>query len=49
MMFSLLLRLQFVNGFIPEYTGLLGHMGLIVGTIKLFLLVLRQTILIGWD
>ena len=51
MMFSLLLRLQIVNVFVPGCTGRLRQMGLIVVgvTIKLFLLVLQQPILIGWD
>ena len=45
MMFSLLLRLQIVN---VLYQGAQdGYMGLIVVTIKLFLLVLQQPILIG--
>ena len=49
MMFSLLLRLQIVKNFVPGCTGWLRQMGLIVVTIKLFLLVLQQPILIGWD
>ena len=49
MMFSLLLRLQIVNFFVPGCTGRLRQMGLIVVTIKLFSLVLQQPILIGWD
>ena len=49
MMFSLLLRLQMLNFFVPECTGRLCQMGLIVVTIKLFSLVLQQPILIGWD
>ena len=49
MMFSLLLRLQIVKCFVPGCTGWLRQMGLIVETIKLFLLVLQQPILIGWD
>ena len=48
MMFSLLLRLQIVD-FLPGFTGWLRQMGLIVVTIKLFLFVLQQPILIGWD
>ena len=48
-MFSLLLRLQIVNVFVPGCTGWLCQMGLIVVTIKLFSLVLQQPILIGWD
>ena len=47
MMFSLLLRLQIVKFFVPGCTGWLRQMGLIVVTIKLFLLVLQQPILIG--
>ena len=47
MMFSLLLRLQMLNVFVPGCTGRLRQMGLIVVTIKLFSLVLP--ILIGWD
>ena len=49
MMFSLLLRLQIVNRFLPGCTRRLHQMGLIVVTIKLFLFVLQQPILIGWD
>ena len=49
MMFSLLLRLQKLNLFVPGCTGWLRQMGLIVITIKLFSLVLQQPILIGWD
>ena len=49
MMFSLLLRLQIVKFYVPGCTGWLRQMGLIVVTIKLFLLVLQQLILIGWD
>ena len=49
MMFSLLLRLQIVKCFVPGCTGWLRQMRLIVVTIKLFLLVLQQPILIGWD
>ena len=45
----LLLRLQIVQFFVPGYTGWLCHMGLIVVTIKLFLFVRQQPILIGWD
>ena len=48
-MFSLLLRLQMLNIFVPGCTGRLHQMGLIVVTIKLFSLVLQQPILIGWD
>ena len=47
MMFSLLLRLQIVI-FVPECTGQLHQMGLIVVTIKQWLFVLQQPILIGW-
>ena len=35
--------------FVPLCTGWLHQMGLIVVTIKLFLFVLQQPILIGWD
>ena len=50
MMFSLLLRLmRMLTNFVPWCTGRLHQMGLIVVTIKLFLLVLQQPILIGWD
>ena len=49
MMFSMLLWLQIVKGFVAGCTGQLCQMGLIVVTIKLFLLVLQQPILIGWD
>ena len=49
MMFSLLLRLQTVNCFVPGWTGCLRQMGLIVVTIKHWLFVLQQPILIGWD
>ena len=49
MMFSLLLRLQMLNFFVPGYTGQLRQMGLIVVTIKLFSFMLQQPILIGWD
>ena len=49
MMFSLLLRLQMLNIFVPGCTGWLRQMGLIVVTIKLLPLVLQQPILIGWD
>ena len=45
MMFSLLLRLQIVNFLYQD----VHQMGVIVVTIKLFLLVLQQPILIGWD
>ena len=38
-----------VNVFVPGCTGRLCQMGLIVVTIRLFSLVLRQPILIGWD
>ena len=48
-MFSLLLRLQIVKKIVPGCTGRLRQMGLIVVTIKVFLLVLQQPILIGWD
>ena len=49
MMFSLLLRLQIVKFFVPGCTGWLCQMGLIVVTIKHWLFVLQQPILIGWD
>ena len=45
----LALRLQIVNFFVPGCAGWLCQMILIVVTIKLFLLVLQQPILIGWD
>ena len=46
MMFSLLLRLQIVKIFVPGCTGWLPQMGLIVVTIKQWLFVLQQPILI---
>ena len=49
MMFSLFLRLQIVKGFVPGCTGQLRQMGLIVVTIKHWLIVLQQPILIVWD
>ena len=49
MMFSVLLRLQIVNVFVPGCTGWLHQMGLIFVTIKLFILMLQQPILIRWD
>ena len=49
MMFSLLLRLQIVKLFVPGCTEWLRQMGLIVVTIKHWLFVLQQPILIGWD
>ena len=49
MMFSLLLRLQMLNYFVPGCTGQLRQMGLIVVTIKHLVIVLQQPILIGWD
>ena len=49
MMFSLLLRLQMLQIFVPGCTGRLRQMGLIVVTIKLFVIVLQQPILVGWD
>ena len=49
MMLSLLLRLQMLSFFVPECTGRLHQMGLIVVTIKLFSFVLQQPILIGFD
>ena len=45
MMFSLLLRLQKLNCFVPGCTGWLHQMGLIVVTIKLFSLVLQHSLL----
>ena len=48
-MFSLLLRLQIVRGFVPGCTGQIHQMGLIVVTIKHLVIVLQQPILIGWD
>ena len=48
-MFSLLLRLQIVYVFAPGCTGWLCQMEVMVVTIKLFLLVLQQPILTGWD
>ena len=47
MMFSLLLMLQIVKCFGPGCTGRLHQMGLIVVTIKHWLFVLQQPILIG--
>ena len=49
MMFSLLLRLQMLNIFVPGCTGQLRQMGLIVVIIKLLVIVLQQPILVGWD
>ena len=49
MTFSLLLRLQMLNIFVPGCTGWLHQMGLIVVTIKHLAIVLQQPILIGWD
>ena len=49
MMFSLLLRLQMLQIFVPGCTGRLQQMGLIVVTIKLLVIVLQQSILFGWD
>ena len=49
MMFSLLLRLQIANSLVPICTGQLQQMGLIVVTIKHWLFVLQQPILIGLD
>ena len=48
-MFSLLLRLQMLKIFVPECTGWLRQMGVIVVTIKLLVVVLQQSILVGWD
>ena len=49
MMFSLLLRLQMLKLFVPGCTGRLRQMGLIVVTIKHWVIVLQQPILFGWD
>ena len=49
MMFSLLLRLHIVKFFVPVYTGQLRQMGLIVVSIKHWVIVLQQPILVGWD
>ena len=49
MMFSLLLRLQMLQIFVPGCTGRLRQMGLIVVTIKHWIIVLQQPILVGWD
>ena len=49
MMFSLLLRLQMLKSFVPGCTGRLRQMGLIVVTIKHWIIVLQQPILFGWD
>ena len=49
MMFSLLLRLQMLKKFVPGSTGRLRQMGLIVVTIKHWVIVLQQPILFGWD
>ena len=49
MMFSLLLRLQMLKKFVPGCTGRLRQMGLIVVTIKHWVIVLQQPILVGWD
>ena len=49
MMFSLLLRLQMLKNFVPGCTGRLRQMGLIVVTIKHWVIVLQQPILVGWD
>ena len=49
MMFSLLLRLQMLKNFVPGCTGRLLQMGLIVVTIKHWVIVLQQPILVGWD
>ena len=38
-----------LNVFVPGCTGWLHQMGLIVETIKHWLFVLQQPILIGWD
>ena len=49
MMFSLLLRLQMLQIFVPGCTGRLRQIGLIVVTIKHWVIVLQQPILVGWD
>ena len=49
MMFSLLLRLPIVQLLCSRVYRTAMQMELIVVTIKLFLLVLQQPILIGWD
>ena len=49
MMFSLLLRLQMLQMFVPGCTGRLRQMGLIVVTIKHWVIVLQQPILVEWD
>ena len=49
MMFSLLLRQQMFKIFVPGCTGRLRQMGLIVVTIKHWIIVLQQPILVGWD
>ena len=49
MMFSLLLRLQMLKLFVPGCTGRLRQMGLIVVTIKHWIIVLQQPILFRWD
>ena len=46
---SLLLRLQMLQIFVPGCTGRLRQMGLIVVTIKHWIIVLQQPILVGWD
>ena len=43
-MFSLLLRLQMLKKFVPECKGRLRQMGLIVITIKHWVIVLQQPI-----
>ena len=49
MMFPLLLRLQMLKFFVPGCTGRLQQMGLIVVTIKHWVIILQQPILFGWD
>ena len=49
MMFSLLLELQIVKGFVPGCTGWLHQIGLIVVAIQHLFIILQQPILIGWD
>ena len=44
MMFSLLIRLQMLENFVPGCTGRVQQMGLIVVTIKHWVIVLQQPI-----
>ena len=48
-MVSRAVQFRFTIVLTPWCTGWLHQMGLIVVTVKLFLLVLQQPILIGWD